>query len=146
MYNPTDAAGSQEAAEATVPGTWPGGEPAKVRAAEIPVKPSWLALSFDCPPWCEWPDEHREHDHYDDRVHTARPIPEVVMTAATLLGDNREDEPDTVSACIHQHYREREPRIQVECNEQVTGIELTPSEAEAFGDLLLKLAAIARAK
>lgn len=146
MNNPTDATGSQEAAEASIPGQWPDGEPPTIREAEaIPNRPSWLA-ALPCPSWCAWPEDHGERDSYDDRVHTARPVPDIVMTSAAWLdGSGRKDDlPDVVSACLHQHYREREPRIQVEVNERVTGIELTPDEAEAFGDMLLKLAAIAR--
>ena len=135
-------------AAATVPGAWPGGEPEAVRAAAdaptVPTVPTWLQ-GRGCPSWCEWSDNHREHDHYDDRTHTGA-FRTVILTAVDDRRVDLDDEPDAVRASLYQHYREIGPRVELSRDERPADIQLTLDEAEELARKLIELVAIGRAE
>ncbi|WP_141581316.1 hypothetical protein [Actinomadura sp. WMMA1423] len=143
MGNTTDADRPQEAVEASIAGSWPGGEPDTVRAAETNgPRPTWLPNG--CPAWCDAPELHVEHDHYDDRLHTGAGR-SVILTAADECESREGDPPDEARMFLRQHYREIGPRIELGRDDKPTGIQFTPDEAEEFAARLLELVAIARA-
>lgn len=146
MNNPTDAIRPQEAAEAAVSGTWPNGEPSTVRkAAAAPTRPTWLA-KLPCPSWCADRDSgmHREHDHFDDRLHIGAGRA-VVLTAADECQARESEPPDEARMFLRQHYREVEARIELGRDDKPVGIQLTLDEAEEFAAKLLDLVSLARA-
>jgi hypothetical protein len=143
MKDSTDATGPQEAAEATIPGQWPNGEPVTIRAADSTVtRPTWLPDG--CPAWCDAPELHVEHDHYDDRLHTGA-ARAVVLTAADECNSREGEPPDEARMFLRQHYREVGPRIELGRDDRTTGLQFTPDEAEEFAARLLELVAVARA-
>ncbi|MGI5165663.1 DUF6907 domain-containing protein [Spirillospora sp. CA-253888] len=109
-----------------------------------PARPSWLPNG--CPPWCHWPDDHNEHDHYNDRIHIGGHA-SVVMTVAQdrELYLPTDEAPSELRGSLYQHFREIEPHVEITRDGRATDLQLTLDEAESFAHQVLHLVATGRA-
>ncbi|MEU5990364.1 hypothetical protein ABZ806_15460 [Spirillospora sp. NPDC047418] len=121
-----------------------GGSTGVQSEAKTSIRPTWLPEG--CPPWCGWQDDHREHDHYDDRIHTGG-WASVIMTVARDLElySPVDEPPSTLDASLYQHFREVEPHIEITRDGRATDLQLTLDEAEDFVRQVLRLVATGRA-
>lgn len=128
---------------------WPdGAQPAAPvtaangHAPEPAGRPYWQ--DEPCPAWCAYPEGHRSHDHPDDRVHMGTSweiiltLKDPVVTVPLDPAGEIEVSIPRLDAYLQQHWREREPRVDLAVNDE-PGILLTLAEAAQLAETLADL-------
>lgn len=99
---------------------------------ESEARPFWL--KGDCPPWCQFADNHTNDDYRDDRSHMGSDA-EVDLT----LEPGSDGFPDSIEMCLYQHVTDAEPSIRFYGSILKDSVGLTIAEARSMATNLLAL-------